>query len=140
MRAADIADYIVVATTNWNRDGYLRYPRDDNFVDFDHGTTLIACGSAKYSAEVVVDITAKGEAVFYDVVDMTPSDFEIKNVESPTTVTTLNAIDSINGDSTTQILPQNSEKSSESEKHSLSDEQEATLRTARCVTRTATLR
>ena len=99
MRAADIADDIVVATTNWNRDGGLKHPRNDNFVDFDHGTTLIATGTAKYSAEVVVGITDKGEAVFYDVVDMVPTNFDIKNAESPTTATTQNAIGDIHGNS-----------------------------------------
>lgn len=120
MRAADIADDIVVATTNWNRDGGLKHPRDDNFVDFDHGTTLIATGTAKYSAEVVVGITDKGEAVFYDVVDMVPTNFDIKNAESPTTATTQNAIGDIHGNSAKNSLPQNSEKSSENTQYSLS--------------------
>ena len=93
MRAADIADDIVVATTNWNRDGSLKHPRDDNFVDFDRGTTLIMSGDAKYKAEVVIGITKNGEAVLYDVVDMTPTTFEIKKAETSPTVTTQNAID-----------------------------------------------
>lgn len=121
MRAADVADDIVVATTNWNRDGGLKHPRDDNFVDFDHGTTLIATKTAKYSAEVVVGITDNGEAVLYDVVDMKPTTFDIKKEESPTTATTQNAIGDIKGDSSTTILSQNSEKSSEKNDFLLSD-------------------
>ena len=121
MRAADVADDIVVATTNWNRDGGLKHPRDDNFVDFDHGTTLIATKTAKYSAEVVVGITDNGEAVLYDVVDMKPTTFDIKKEESPTTATTQNAIGDIKGDSSTTILPQNSEKSSGKNDFPLSD-------------------
>ncbi len=78
MRAAEIADDIVVAATNWSRDGGLKHPRNDNFVDFDHGTTLIVSGNSKYIAEVVVGITANGDAIFYDVVDMTPTTFDIK--------------------------------------------------------------
>ena len=104
MRAADVADDIVVVATNWNRDGGLTHPRKDNFVDFDHGTTLIVSGNAKYSAEVVVGITNTGEAVFYDVVDMPPTSFELKKEESPTTATTQIAIGDIQGDSTADTL------------------------------------
>ena len=121
MRAADVADDIVVATTNWSRDGGLTHPRNDNFVDFDHGKTLIASGNAKYSAEVVVGITNDGEAVFYDVVDMTPTTFDIKKAKSPTAATTQNAIGDIHEDFVDDIIPQNSEKSSGFGKFSLSD-------------------
>lgn len=110
LRASDIADDIVVATTNWNRDGGLKHPRNDNFVDFDHGNTLIMSGNEKYSAEVVVGITQNGEAVLYDVIDMTPTTFEIKEVETPTTVTTQDAIDSIqevSTDDSISPLPEN---------------------------------
>lgn len=106
MRAADVADDIVVATTNWNRDGGLTHSRDDNFVDFDHGTTLIVSGDRKYSAEVVVGITDSGEAVLYDVVNMTPAEFEIKKAESSTAATTQKAIGDILEDSATDSIPQ----------------------------------
>ena len=106
MRAAEIADDIVVAATNWNRDGGLKHPRQDNFVDFDHGKTLIVSGNSKYIAEVVVGITDTGDAVFYDVVDMTPTTFDIKKEESPSTATTQNAIGDILGDSSGANLPQ----------------------------------
>ena len=107
MRAADIADDIVVATTNWYRDGSLKHPRNDNFVDFDHGTVLIMSGDAKYNAEVVVGITKNGEAVLYDVVDMTPTTFDIKKAETSTTVTTQNAIDGIHEISAEDIVAEN---------------------------------
>lgn len=106
MRAADVADDIVVAATNWSRDGGLNHERNDNFVDFDHGETLIIAGDTKYRAEVVVGITNTGEAVFYDVVDMTPTDFDIKKSESSTTATTQNAIGDIHEDSVSDIVPQ----------------------------------
>ena len=106
MRAADVADDIVVVATNWNRDGGLKHPRDDNFVDFDHGETLIMSGNAQYSAEVVVGITDTGEAVFYDVVDLKPTKFDIKKEESPTTATTQNAIGDIQGDSHADTVAQ----------------------------------
>lgn len=107
MRAAEVADDIVVVATDWSRDGYLKHPRDDNFVDFDHGKALIAAGNAKYTAEVVVGITDTGEAVFYDVVDMTPATFDIKKEESPTTATTQNAIGDIQGNSFDPNVAQN---------------------------------
>lgn len=75
----------------------------------------------QYIFEVVVGITDKGEAVFYDVVDMVPTNFDIKNAESPTTATTQNAIGDIHGNSAKNSLPQNSEKSSGNEQFSLSD-------------------
>ncbi len=109
MRAADVADDIIVATTNWNRDGGLKHPRKDNFVDFDHGNTLIASGNSKYIAEVVVGITADGEAVFYDVVDMQPAEFEIKKSEPSTAATTQkNAIGNIYEEFAMDSIPQNS--------------------------------
>ena len=44
MRTAEVASDIVIAASDWNRDGGLKHPRDDNFVDFDHGKTLIMSG------------------------------------------------------------------------------------------------
>lgn len=95
MRAASIADDVLVASTDWNRDGRLKHPRTDNFVDFDHGTTLIQSGENKYSAEVVVGITDEGEAVFYDVVDLTPGNFKIKNADTLSAVTTQEVPDGV---------------------------------------------
>ena len=97
-------------------------------------------GDAKYSAEVVVGITKGGEAVFYDVVDMTPTVFDIKKEESSTAATTQNAIGAIHEDSVDPIISQKSEKSSGSVKnsseessplHSLSSEDELPVRTRR---------
>ena len=99
MRAANNLDDVVIATTDWARDGKLKHPRTDNFVDFDHGTTLIASGDAKYEAEVVVGITDKGAAVFYDIVNMQPGNFSIKNEEPSTTATTNKSPGDIHEDS-----------------------------------------
>ena len=55
---------------------------------------------------LVVGITNTGEAVFYDVVDMNPTSFDLKKEESPTTATTQNAIGDIQGDSTTDNVSQ----------------------------------
>lgn len=110
MRSADVADDIVIAASNWNRDGGLLHPRTDDFVDFDHGQTLIMSGSAKYSAEVVVGITSDGTAVFYDVVDMSPAEFEIKNTEPHSTATTNESIgDMIGGSADSNVAQNNNE-------------------------------
>lgn len=78
MRAADVADDVITATTSWANDGKLKHPRTDNFVDFAHGDVLIQAGGNQYDAKTVVGITASGEYVFYDVVDMTPTVFQVK--------------------------------------------------------------
>ena len=83
MRAADVADDVITATTSWANDGMLKHPRTDNFVDFAHGDVLIQAGGNQYDAKTVVGITANGEYVFYDVVDMTPTAFQMK--EEPST-------------------------------------------------------
>ena len=84
MRAADIADDIITATTSWAKDGKLKHPRRDSFADFAHGDVLIQAGANQYDAETVVGITADGEYVFYDVVDMTPTSFTTKKEPPPT--------------------------------------------------------
>ena len=88
MRAAGAIDDVVIAATDWARDGKLVHPRTDNFVDFDHGKVLIEAGKNQYSAEVVVGITKTGDSVFYDVVDIQPAQFTIKKVEPSPNVTT----------------------------------------------------
>ena len=99
MRAASAVDDVVIAATDWARDGGVIHPRTDKFVDFDHGKTLIAAGDSTYSAEVVVGITKNGNAVFYDVVDLTPVEFELKKEESHSAVTAAEPRNAINGDS-----------------------------------------
>lgn len=116
MRAANNLDDIVIAATDWARDGALKHPRTDNLVDFDHGTTLIASGDAKYEAEVVVGITDKGEAVFYDIVNMKPGNFSMKKEEPSPTVTTNKSPDSIFEDSSTSTVAQ--QEQNVNQKHS----------------------
>ena len=107
MRTAEVASDVVIAASDWNRDGSLKHPRDDNFVDFDHGKTLIMSGKNKYTAEVIIGITDSGDSIFYDVVSMKPATFEIKKEESSTTgVTTQKAIDTIREDSSENTISQ----------------------------------
>ena len=107
MRMADIADDVIVATTSWANDGKLKHPRTDNFVDFAHGDVLIQAGGNKYDARAVVGITSEGEYVFYDVVDMSPADFKIKE-EPSTTAAGRNATSDIKEGSSMQAIDTNS--------------------------------
>lgn len=104
MRSANALDDIVLATTDWARDGKLVHPRVDNFVDFDHGNVLIETAGRQYSAEVVVGITDKGESVFYDVVDIEPVNFILKKQEPSTNVTTNESPDAVHEDSFTNSI------------------------------------
>ena len=109
MRAASVADDIIIATTQWKRDGKLMHQRADNFADFDHGTVLIESKGRQYSAEVVVGITNEGEAVFYDVVDLSPTTFEIEKAESHSAASANEPLSAITGDSTPSNVAQQSE-------------------------------
>lgn len=110
MRAADIADDIITATTSWAKDGKLKHPRRDSFVDFAHGDVLIQAGANQYDAETVVGITADGEYVFYDVVDMTPTSFTTKKEPSPTAAGN-NASSDIQESSSERSISRGTEKS-----------------------------
>ena len=110
MRAADIADDIITATTSWAKDGKLKHPRRDSFVDFAHGDVLIQAGANQYDAETVVGITADGEYVFYDVVDMTPTSFATKK-EPPPTAAGDNASSDIQESSSERSISRSTEKS-----------------------------
>lgn len=110
MRAADIADDIITATTSWAKDGKLKHPRRDSFVDFVHGDVLIQAGANQYDAETVVGITADGEYVFYDVVDMTPTSFTTKKEPSPTAAGD-NASSDIQESSSERSISRSTEKS-----------------------------
>lgn len=110
MRAADIADDIITATTLWAKDGKLKHPRRDSFVDFAHGDVLIQAGANQYDAETVVGITADGEYVFYDVVDMTPTSFTTKKEPSPTAAGD-NASSDIQESSSERSISRSTEKS-----------------------------
>ena len=110
MRAADIADDIITATTSWAKDGKLKHPRRDSFVDFTHGDVLIQAGANQYDAKTVVGITADGEYVFYDVVDMTPTSFTTKKEPSPTAAGN-NASSDIQESSSGRSISRSTEKS-----------------------------
>lgn len=132
MRMADVVGDIVTVATGWAKDGGLKHERNDNFVDFDHGHALIVAGENRYNAEVVVGITGKGEYVFYDVVDITPEDFQLEK-EPLTTATTDKPIGDIQRDSSgvnvaqrTQNVNRNLSRGLEGSLHSDRDAGKAT--------------
>lgn len=131
MRAADIADDIITATTSWAKDGKLKHPRRDSFVDFAHGDVLIQAGANQYDAETVVGITADGEYVFYDVVDMTPTSFTTKKEPSPTAAGN-NASSDIQESSSGRSISRSTEKSN----REISDVQPLSLPTLEPTTKT----
>ena len=109
MRMADVTDDIVTVATGWRKDGKLVHPRKDNFVDFDHGYALIMAGKNQYNAEIVVGITDIGEYVFYDVTNITPDSFKLKE-EPLTTATTEKPIGDIQRDSSGERVSQDGGK------------------------------
>ena len=77
MRLAGHTQDIVYATTEYINEG-LNHPRKDNIVDFARGNILIDVSGRKYSAEVVIGFTKSGICELYDIVEMTPTQFEYK--------------------------------------------------------------
>ena len=106
MRMANNVDDVIIATTDWKQDGGLNYPREDNFVDFVKGDTLMMSGDAKYTAKVVVGIEDSGRKVFYDVEDISPTDFTIKETEPSSTATTNKSVGDILEGSVEKTLSQ----------------------------------
>ena len=124
LRAASVADDVVIAASNWNRDGGLKYPRKDDFVDFDRGETLIMSGNNQYKADVIIGITSKGEYVFYDIENMYPTQFDVKKQGILPAVTPDEPFDAILKDSSNSSISQNTKKSNSFDKKT-SDRQDA---------------
>lgn len=138
MRAAANADDIITATTSWARDGKLEHPRTDNLVDFYHGDVLIQAGENQYKAETVVGITNSGKYVFYDVVDMEPTKFKVKE-ELSTAAAGKNTVSAIQESSSDESVrypnaksnPQNAEKTKKSLKSYTEEEKKQHVKDAR---------
>ena len=98
IRTAPITDDVLYATSDWSRDGKLKHPRKDDFVDFMHGDVLISSLGRNYIAHTTVGITEDGEYVYYGINDLDVGDFEIKTSETPTAVSTQeNVLDDVSG-------------------------------------------
>lgn len=78
IKASSNLNEIVLASTNYvNED--LKHQRKDNFTEFARGDVLVRVGKNDYSAKVIVGFTSGKEMVLYDIVDFTPTKFELKN-------------------------------------------------------------
>lgn len=98
LRAAAVTDDVITTSTSWAKDGGLKHPRKDNFVDFAHGIVLLQSEQNQYEAETIVGITDAGEYVFYAVNNINPTNFTIKK-ELPTAATDNNAESAMQGNS-----------------------------------------
>lgn len=77
-KASSNLNEIVLASTNYvNED--LKHQRKDNFTEFARGDVLVRVGKNDYSAKVIVGFTSGKKMVLYDIVDFTPTKFELKN-------------------------------------------------------------
>lgn len=108
MRSSTIADDMIRVATRWRRDGKLTHARTD-YKDFAHGDILMQAGQNKYTARIVIGITPTDQYVFYDVVDMRPARFDIKE-GSPSAAENITANSDITGDPSFVMLPNDEEK------------------------------
>jgi hypothetical protein len=77
IRSTDSADDILKAARNWIDEG-VKHPRRDNFVSFARGNVLLSIGDNNYSSDVVVGHTSGGNDVLYDILNLKPANFAIK--------------------------------------------------------------
>lgn len=77
MRAAANLDDIVLASTDYINEE-LKHSRRDEFTQFAKGDVLLQINNNKYTANVVVGITDDSETVLYDVVNVQPTNFQLK--------------------------------------------------------------
>lgn len=79
-KSANNLDDIVLASTNYiNED--LKHSRKDKFIEFARGDVLIRVGDNDYSAKVIVGFTSGKQMVLYDVIDFSPTSFELKKTD-----------------------------------------------------------
>jgi len=110
MRATSVLDDVIRVTSDWTKDGKLKHTRKDDYVDFVRGKTLIQSGDRGYQAVVLAGIRSNGEVVFYDVEDIQPEAFKIKNAESSSAVSTNKLSNAMPDDSAIGSIVQNREK------------------------------
>lgn len=77
MRAAANLDDIVLASTDYINEE-LKHSRRDEFTQFAKGNVLLQINNNKYTANVVVGITDDSKTVLYDVVNVQPTNFQLK--------------------------------------------------------------
>lgn len=112
------ADEILSAAKGWIGEERA-HDRKDDIVEFARANVMFRVGENGYVADVLVGIRENGAAVLYDLVNI----YDKKITEASVTMAS-EEIDSQRRQnaSVTDIIPQNSEKSSDNTSHSLSSE------------------
>ena len=85
LNIAQNLDDVVYASTDYINEE-LKHPRDDNIVQFARGTVLLDIGGNKYEASVIVGYTTMKEMILYDVKDLVPTNFTIKEKKTQPTL------------------------------------------------------
>ena len=77
MRASNNIDEITTSTRDYVSEK-PKHERDDNIYDFGRANIKIRVGSNDYNADVIVGTKNNGDMIFYDVVNLTPTEFTMK--------------------------------------------------------------
>ena len=93
MRVAGHPQDIIYATTNYINEG-LKHQRKDNIIDFARGDIFLDVSGRKYAAKVVIGFTNKGVCELHDIVDIIPTNFEYKKIESASMLIDTNNVSS----------------------------------------------
>ena len=117
------ADEILSAAKNWIGEE-IKHIRKDDIVEFARGNVMYRVGEHGYVADVIVGTRKNGSAVLYDLVNI----YEKEIAEDQVTMASNNSSQRRHGTSADDIIPQNSEKSSDFAKNSLSFAGEAPVR------------
>lgn len=87
LKSANNLDDVILASTNYvNED--LKHTRKDKIKEFARGDVLIRVGGNDYSAKVIIGFTNGNNMVLYDIVEFTPTKFQIKK-SAPNSLSTV---------------------------------------------------
>lgn len=120
-------DDVIYASTNYINEP-LKYPRNDNINQFARGTVLLDIGGNKYEADVLVGYTTMQDMILYDVQDLAPTNFILKEKKAQSKLAGNESYTRKTIVPSNNIISQNSGKSSENTKNSLSAENEAPIK------------
>jgi len=79
MRITDNADDVLKASGNYINEEVKHKDNKPNISSIGCGTVLLQVGKNKYSAEVLVENAKDGRMILYDIVNIKPAQFDIKN-------------------------------------------------------------
>jgi hypothetical protein len=120
--AQNLDDVIYASTDYINED--LKHTRNDNIEQFARGTVLLEIGGNKYEANVLVGYTSMKEMFLYDVQDLKPTNYELKEKKTQPKLAGNDSDTRKTVGSSDIIIAENSEKSTGEVKKPLTPEQE----------------